>query len=529
MTHVLAIDLGTGGPKVALVGLDGTITAHEFEPTTLLLGEGGKAEQDPNEWWSAIDTAAQRLLGRELVPRADIDAVAVTAQWSGTVPVDDQGRALMNAMIWMDSRGAAEIKGVTGGTLKVQGYDVRRLRSWVARSGAVPSHSGKDPTAHILWIKRHAPEVYAATHTFLEPADYLNLRLSGRTVSSHDCITAHWITDNRDRSSIAYDDELIRISGLERSTLPELVPSASVVGTVTAEITASWGLPASTKVVTATGDVHSAVVGSGALADFAGHLYIGTSSWLSCHVPWKKTDLFNNQAAIPSALPGRYFIANEHETAGECLDHLIDHVLFAEDELGTARPDDPYAAIEALAAGVPPGANGVVYTPWLNGERTPVDDHTIRGGWHHVGLGNNRADLVRAVYEGVAFNSRWLLEVVEKFSKHRMDPLNFIGGGARSELWCQIHADVLDRDINQMADPQQANVRGAALLAAVALGHTRVEDLEADVPIARTFHPDRANRRLYDELFEQFTALYKADKAIHAKLDGIAGPGGGAP
>ncbi len=311
----------------------------------------------------------------------------MTAQWSGTVPVDDQGRALMNAMIWMDSRGAAEIKGVTGGTLKVQGYDVRRLRSWVARSGAVPSHSGKDPTAHILWIKRHAPEVYAATHTFLEPADYLNLRLSGRTVSSHDCITAHWITDNRDRSSIAYDDELIRISGLERSTLPELVPSASVVGTVTAEITASWGLPASTKVVTATGDVHSAVVGSGALADFAGHLYIGTSSWLSCHVPWKRTDLFNNQAAIPSALPGRYFIANEHETAGECLDHLIDHVLFADDELGTARPDDPYAAIEALAAGVPPGANGVVYTPWLNGERTPVDDHTIRGGWHHVAPG----------------------------------------------------------------------------------------------------------------------------------------------
>ncbi len=522
MSHVLAIDLGTGGPKVALVTLAGEITGHEFEPTTLILGDGGKAEQDPNEWWDKIDIAAKRLLDRELVPRGDIEAVSVTAQWSGTVPVDADGNALMNAMTWMDSRGAAEIKQVTGGMLKVQGYDVRSLRAWVQRTGGIPSHSGKDPTAHILWIKANEPDIYRATHTFLEPADYLNLRLSGRAVSSHDCITAHWVTDNRDRDNIRYDDDLIRISQLDRATLPELVPSASVIGTVTAEIASGWGLNASTKVVTATADVHSAVVGSGALADYHGHLYIGTSSWLSCHVPWKKTDLMNNQAAIPSALPGRYFIANEHETAGECIDHLIDHVLFADDILGTARPDDPYGAIETLAASVPPGANGVIYTPWLNGERTPVDDHTIRGGWHHVSLSNNRADLVRAVYEGVAYNSRWLLEVVEKFAKHRLDALNFIGGGARSDLWCQIHADILQRDINQMVEPQQANARGAALLASVALGHVKVADLGANVKIARTFHPDPAHAKFYDDRYELFKAIYKANKPIHAKLDKLA-------
>ena len=270
MSHVLAIDLGTGGPKVAIVSLEGEIVGHEFEPTTLLLGEGGKAEQDPEEWWSAISTAAIRLLDRDLVPVGDIDAVSVTAQWSGTVPVDADGKALMNALTWMDSRGAAFIKDVTSGTVKLQGYDVRRLRSWVQRSGGVPSHSGKDPTAHILWIKHRAPEVYAATHTFLEPADYLNLRLSGRTVSSHDCITAHWVTDNRDRDDIHYDDELIRFSDLDRSTLPELVPSASVIGTITGEVAGAWGLSPSTKVVTATADVHSAVVGSGALARLPG-------------------------------------------------------------------------------------------------------------------------------------------------------------------------------------------------------------------------------------------------------------------
>lgn len=524
MTHVLAIDLGTGGPKVALVGLDGAIAGHEFESTSLILGDGGKAEQDPADWWRAIDTAAMRLLERDLVPHNDIDAVAVTSQWSGTVAVDTDGKPLMNAIIWMDSRGAEEVRKVTAGALKVQGYDVRRLRTWIQRTGGLPSHSGKDPTAHILWIKANRPDVYAATHTFLEPCDYLNLRLSGRTVSSHDAITLHWITDNRDRANIAYDDELIRAFGLDRATLPELVPSASVIGTLTAEVAARWGLTPTTKVVTATGDVHSAAVGSGAVADYSGHLYIGTSSWLSCHVPWKKTDLLRNQASLPSALPGRYFIVNEHETAGACLDHFIGNIVFADDGLDTSKPDDAYARIEALAAAVPPGANGVIYTPWLNGERTPVDDHTIRGGFQHISLANTRADLARAVYEGVAYNSRWLLEAVEKFTKHRLSALNFIGGGAMSALWCQIHADILDRDINQMADPRQANVRGAGLIAAVALGHTRVEDLGGNVPIERTFHPNPANRAIYDAVYEQFVAMYKADKQIHARLDRILDP-----
>jgi xylulokinase len=517
-THVLAIDLGTGGPKVALVTTDGDIVGHEFEPTSMLLSEGGGAEQDPEEWWTAITRAARRLLDRGLVDVADIEAVSVTAQWSGTVAVDASGNALMNAVTWMDSRGAKYIREVTGGTIKVQGYEVRKLRSFVQKSGGVPSHSGKDPTAHILFIRNERPDVYRATATFLEPADYLNLRLTGRAVSSHDCITAHWLTDNRERDQIAYDDELISLSGLDREQLPELVPSASVIGTLTDAVADEIGLAKGTKVVTGTGDVHSAVIGSGALADYAGHLYIGTSSWLTCHVPWKRTDVLNSQASIPSALPGRYFIANEHETAGECLDFLVENVLFADDLLGTERPAGVFQKLDALAATSPAGSNDVLFAPWLNGERTPVDDHTIRGGWHHLSLSSTRADMVRSVLEGVAFNSRWLLDVVEKFIKRPLPSLNFIGGGARSDLWCQIHADVLDRPINQMVDPQQANVRGAAFVASIALGHATAEELASKVKVAQTFRPDPANRVVYDELYGHFKALYKANRGLHAKM-----------
>jgi xylulokinase len=506
---------------VAIVAADGRIVAHESEPTTLLLSDGGGAEQDPDDWWRAVAAATRRLRERDSVPVDDIEAVSVTAQWSGTVAVDAAGHHLMNAVIWMDSRGARYIGEVTGGPVKVQGYDPRKLMAFIRTSGGIPSHSGKDPTAHILFIKHDRPDVYRSTANFLEPADYLNQRLCGQAFSSFDCIAAHWVTDNRDIHNIRYDDHLITLSGLDRTKLPHLVPSASVVGTLTAQAAHDLGLRPQTKVVTASGDVHSAVIGSGAIADYAGHIYIGTSSWLSCHVPWKRTDILHNQAALPSALPGRYFIANEQESAGACLTFLRDNLLFADDELATDAGDrDVLATFDRIVARTPPGSGRALFTPWLNGERTPVDDHTVRGGWHNLSLSTTRAELVRSVYEGVALNGRWLLEVVEKFAKRKLPTLNFIGGGARSDVWCQIHADVLGRDIRQVADPQQANVRGAAFIALVALGHATAQELAGKVAIRATYQPDAATRQTYDELYREFRNIYKHTKGIHARLNG---------
>ncbi len=139
-----------------------------------------------------------------------------------------------------------------------------------------------------------------------------------------------------------------------------------------------------------------------------------------------------------------------------------------------------------------PGSGRVLFTPWLNGERSPVDDHTIRGGFHNLSLATTRPQMVRAVFEGVAFNSRWLLEAVEKFAGRRLDSLAFIGGGANSDQWAQIHADVLGREIRQVADPVLANVRGAALITLMALGRIRLEDIPGMVEIRRTFTPDPA-------------------------------------
>jgi xylulokinase len=515
MQHVLAVDLGTSGPKVALVGADGTLADRETGTVKLLLGPGGAAEQDPDDWWQSITSAVRKMLARSAVRPDAIAAVAVTAQWSGTVAVGADGRHLMNAVIWMDSRGARYIGEVTGGAVRLAGYGARKLRLFVSRAGGLPSHSGKDPTAHICWIRNERPAVYEATRVFLEPADYLNLRLTGRACSSFDCIALHWVADIRDLRNVRYDEQLLRLSKLDPGRLPELVPSASVVGSLRPAVAREWGLRGGIPVVTATGDVPSAVAGSGAITNFAGHLYIGTSSWLSCHVPWKRTDVRHNQTTLPSAIPGRYFIANEHETAGACL-------TFARDALFTG-PDGRlpgYADLDVAAAQAAPGAGGVVFTPWLNGERTPVDDFRVRGGFHNLSLAVTRAELVRSVYEGVALNSRWLLDAVERFTKGELPTLAFVGGGARSAVWCQIHADVLGRVIRQMRDPAQANVRGAALVALLALGLADAGDLERRVRVAAEYQPDPRNRALYDDLYDAFKGFYKSTRGIYARLNG---------
>ena len=166
------------------------------------------------------------------MPPSSIVGVGCTAQWSGTVAVDVDGVPLRPAVIWMDSRGSSAMKRQMRGPVSVLGYDVRKIQRWIRLTGGAPGQSGKDPTAHILWIRDAEPEVYRATFKFLEPVDWLNHRLTGRFSASFDSIAAHWVTDNRHITSIDYDDSLLLMSGLERSKLPDIVPSATIMGTL---------------------------------------------------------------------------------------------------------------------------------------------------------------------------------------------------------------------------------------------------------------------------------------------------------
>lgn len=510
---ILAIDLGTSGPKVAIASTSGKIFAHDFEPTRYQLLPNGGAEQNPDEWWHAILRACRRVLSK--IDRTSVRAVCCTAQWSGTVPVDENGRHLMNAIIWMDARGQKYVRQITGGLLRVEGYGVDKLWRWIPRTGGIPSHSGKDSLAHILLIKCEFPDIYEKTYKFLEPKDYLNFRLCGKPAATFDSIALHWLTDNRRYDRIRYDPVLLKLAGVEREKLPDLVRAVDILGPLKSEVADALGLGADVQVVSGTPDMQSAAIGSGAVKDFEPHLYIGTSSWLSCHVPYKKTDLLHNMAALPAAIPGRYFVANEQETSGSCLNFLRNNLL----PNSNGSNGNGYAELNRLAKQAPAGSDKVIFTPWLYGERTPIEDGSVRGGFYNVSLSTTRVDLIRAVFEGVAYNSRWLLRYVEKFVGRRFDAINMIGGGAKSTLWCQIHADVFQRVIRQVKEPVLANVRGTAAIAAVALGEMSFKEVAEVVEIERIFEPDVNRKKTYDELFGEFLNIYKQNRKMFARLN----------
>jgi xylulokinase len=351
---VLAIDLGTSGPKVGLVSTSGIVADWAFEKVPLILAPGGGVEQNPDDWWQAITTATRRIVDQGAVAIEDVVGVGVTAQWSGTVPVAGT-RHLGNALIWMDSRGAPEMIDLNGGPVSVSGYSVPKLFRWIRRTGGAPGHSGKDPIAHILYLKHHQPEVYDGATVFLEPKDYLNLRLTGVAAASHDSITLHWVTDNRNLERVDYDPDLIRLSGIDPAKLPQLRPPGAVLAPLSTEAAGDLGLPEGIPVVMGTPDTHSAAIGSGAVSDFQGHLYLGTSSWISCHVPFKKTDLFHGIGALPSAIPGRYFAANEQESAGACLTYLVENLGLR----GDADAGSTYGGLDRAAERVPAGNSGL--------------------------------------------------------------------------------------------------------------------------------------------------------------------------
>lgn len=518
--YILTIDLGTSGPKVALFTLQGEVVDHAFEPTHLHLLPNGGAEQCPDNWWNAIKKASSTVLAKKHVPVNDIAAICCTAQWSGTVAVDEQGRHLANAIIWMDSRGAPHAKKITDGFIKIEGYGARKLLRWMRLTGGIPSNSGKDPIAHILYIKNELPDIYAKTYKFLEPKDYINLRLTGRFCASFDSIALHWVTDNRNLANVVYDDKLIRFSNIEREKLPDLKRAVDILGPIRPEVADELGLSRDVQVVMGTPDVQSATIGSGAVRDYEGHLYIGTSSWITCHVPFKKTDVMHNMASLPSAIPERYFIGNEQETAGGCLNYLRDNIMYHRDELSSAEsPPDVFQTLDRIVERVPAGSDRVIFMPWLYGERTPVEDRYVRGGFFNQSLNTTREHLIRAVYEGVAYNSRWLLECVERFIKRPFQGLHMIGGGAKSGIWCRIHADVLGRTIKQIKDPILANSRGAAYLASVALGHLSFQDIPDHIQVAETYEPYPENKKIYDELYREFLNLYKKNRKIYARLN----------
>ncbi len=496
----LAIDLGTGGPKVGVVDQSGEVVEYGVDAVGTHYDERGAATQDPREWWALIQARAGRLLAVDDRARR-LRGVAVTGQYASTVPVDASGEPTGPCLTWMDTRGGPYSRSAVGGP--VQGYNPRAVLAFVRKTGGAPSLAGADPVGHLLYLAHDEPELVERTRWFLEPVDFLTMRLTGVASATHASRLAMWMTDNRRLDRLAYDDDLLRLAGIDGSRLPPLVPFGAVVGSLLPDVAREWGVPHDVPVTTGIPDLHAAALGAGATEPYATHLALSTTSWIACPVPQKKTDVVHGITAIPGLSNDRYLVINNQEVGAKALEWFR----------GTLGDDPPsYDDLTALAATSPPGARGVRFAPWLAGERSPVDDKSARAGFSDLSITTSRADMVRAVMEGVAANSAWLFSYVERFAGRRLEPIRLLGGGAQSDLWCQIYADTLEREVVQVPDPLVAQLRGVARLAEAAAAGRPIGDV-GPVREGQHFTPDAERVEVLRDVRRGLPQRYRLERS----------------
>jgi len=519
--YVLGIDLGTGGPKVGLVDLEGKVISSAIGVTQLVFLPNGGAEHDPAEWWSVISTCVKKVIHEASVPPDDIIAVGVTSMWSVTLPVDEHGEPLMNVLSWMDCRGAPYNREIVKGFPNIQGYKLSTLLKYLKIVGFPPGLKGSDAMAHILFIKHERPDIYRRTHKFLEPMDYINLRLTGMCAATQNTALPLLMTDNRQLNQQEYDPWLLEMSGIDREKLPDLLPIDGILGTVTPSVASELGLSPHTVVICGLNDNSSSAIGAGAMGDSEPAAVMGTSGYLTLHVSFKKTDIGHSMGTMPSGINGRYLFWGELANNGKVLESYLKNLVYAQDDFDTGIiPDDMFDRASQIAAQVPPGSEGVLFLPWFNGSFAPGEDPYMRGGFLNLSHKTTRTHLTRAVFEGLAMNWRWLSSPSEKLVGHKFNYWRLTGGGALLDVWSQIMADVVGVPMHQQTDPRNHNVIGMGLLAFNRLGLIKVEDMASMVKFNRVFEPHPNNSTIYDQMYKQFiTSKDKIKPVFHALND----------
>jgi xylulokinase len=348
--------------------------------------------------------------------------------------------------------------------------------------------------------------------------DFVTARLTGNITATQHSMFMSQLCDNRTLSVTDYDDELVRLSGVDTQRLPTLVDSDAAVGTLTADMAAQLGLPAAAVVYAGSNDTAMLGAAAGVSKPGRGGLAIGTTSVLVDSVAGKDTDLDHEILSMPALSAEEYLVFAENGNGGRLVEHMLDELVYPDDLLAAHGATDIFANLDSVLAETAAGAGGVLFLPWLAGSLAPSANPNMRGGFINLSFASRRVDLVRSVTEGVAHNLAWLLPHVEAFTDSAIDELAFVGGAARSPQWCQILADVLDKPIAPAADPDTAVARSVARLALARRGVLDRGEVESGVELDRWVEPNSANHAVYQVHQEQFESAFEALRPISEAL-----------
>lgn len=485
---IIAHDLGTTGDKASLHHDDGRLVESLTVAYTTDYGRGGVVEQDPEAWWAAVAAATRSLLATTSTDAADVRAVGFSGQMMGAVFLDETLALVRPAMIWADTRSSVQ----SGSLAAAVGHD---------RGYGITGHQF-NPTyslSKIMWLRDNEPATFARVAHVCQAKDYIVARLTGRLVTDPSDASG---TNAFDQQAGTWSSEILAAAGIDASLLPEIVPSTTVVGTVTAAAADFTGLAVGTPVVIGGGDGPLAAVGAGVVDEADGaYAYLGSSSWVSFAAPRPLLDPGQRTMTFNHVVPGGFVPTATMQSGGGSLQWIADL-------LEPGADGRRFDRLVADAAAVEASGEGLFFLPHLLGERSPYWNPDARGAFVGISRHHGPGHLTRAVLEGVAFNLGTCVGAFRE-SGAVIDRIDAIGGGAKSDAWLQIMADVWGVTVRRRDIVDEANSLGAAVTAGVGAG------LIADFGVARelssvtaVFEPNGGRHDAYAAAHERFLDAY---------------------
>lgn len=502
--YILAHDLGTTGNKATLYDAGGRLVNSAFYGYGTEYAHTGWAEQNPEDWWRAVCLSTQQLLSRAAISPRDIAAITFSGQMMGAVALDAQARPLRNAIIWADQRAVEQERWLSERIDPAQVYRLTGHRLSASYS-----------LCKILWLRDHQPDVYAATHKFVHAKDAIVARLTGQ-----------FVTEPTDASGMNLYDlntwdwagRIIEVAGLDPHKLPELKRSIDVVGGVLPAVADEVGVPAGTPVVIGGGDGMCAAAGAGVVREGAAYNYIGSSSWIALATRQPVYDLDYRTFTWAHLVPGMYSPCGTMQMAGGSYQWTRDQLCPVEKQAAEAVGISPYELMNLTAAQSPPGANGLIFLPYLLGERSPRWNPRARGAFIGLTIRHSHADMVRAVLEGVTMNLRVILDALTAQGA-RIDAMRVIGGGARGRFWNQVMADIYGVPVQRLAILEEATSMGAALAGGIGVGLYRDFSMSETMNvIVEEIRPNPAAQEAYLRAYPIFEAAYRALLPVYEML-----------
>ncbi len=500
---LLGIDVGTTGAKTALFDLEGTPLASVTVEWPLYHPRPGWAEQRPEDWWQGTCESIRRALQQAALPAEAVHGIGLSGQMHGAVLLDARGEVLRPAIIWSDQRTAAQCDWLN------RHVGAERLAR-IARNPALTGFTAPK----LLWTRDNEPELWQRIYTVLLPKDYVRYRLTGELAAEVSDAAGTLFLDVAARR---WSDELLDAMGIPRSWMPPLYESVDLAGRVTSEAASATGLAAGTPVAAGGADNTCGAVGTGIVREGMALSSLGTSGIIFAQTDRVQTDPGQRVHTFAHSVPGRWYLMAVTQAAGLSLRWLRDRLGFT-----SVDGRDPYELMLALAADVPPGAEGLLWLPYLQGERTPHLDPFARGALLGLTARHDRPHLIRAVLEGVVYSLRDGLEIIRGLGID-VRQARATGGGARSRLWRQMQADVLQVEIVSV-NAQEGPAFGAALLAGVATGAYPSVEAACDATIREVerLAPNPELAPVYDRYYQAYRAAYPALRELSHTLAQLA-------